>query len=152
MISPSRIKCRLPPSSMSLTCHSPIACQHNWDKSSAPLCQNQYHSKVHTSPDKRGASTKGKPTPNNQCFPKVSQEKKNGKNTPSYNFSYSSITAPILWAMLIKNLDFSRLKKQPCSQGTLGNTFNALYGTRTLQRLRPVPLKYWHKFTLKWPI
>ena len=100
MIRPSRTQCWLPPSSMSLTCPGPVARQHNCDKSSVQLRQNQYHSKVHTPLDKRGASAKGNPPPDNHQSPQVSQDKKNGKNTPN---SDSSITPALLWPRLIEN-------------------------------------------------
>ena len=66
---------------MSLTCPGLVSCQHNRDKASAPLRQNQYHSKSHTSPDKRVASAKGNIPTDNQQDTQVSKHNKNGNNT-----------------------------------------------------------------------
>ena len=96
---------------MSLTFLIPVASQHNCNKSSALLHQNQYHSKLHTPPEKCGASVKCKPPPGNQQAPQVSQYKKNSKNTPLSNSSNLSITAAILWPLLIKTPVFFLAKK-----------------------------------------
>ena len=98
---------------MSMTFPGPVSRQHNRDKSSAPLLQNQYHSKSHPTPDKCGASAKGIPQTENHQAPQVSQDKKNGKKIPFLDLldsSYLSIAAAVLWPLLIKNLVFSRLK------------------------------------------
>ena len=108
---------------MSLTCRGPVACQHNRKKSSAPLHQNQYNSKPHTSPEKRGSSAKGKPTPENQKETQVSKYKKNGKNTPSLDSSDSSTPAAVLWQLLFENTVFF-LAKKPAS--LTGDTWEAL--------------------------
>ena len=52
-----------------------------------------------------------------------------------------TIAAAVLWLLLIKNPVFFSLKKKPLQQGTLGKPFNALGGTITLQRVRPVSSK-----------
>ena len=72
-------------------------------RSSAPLRQNKYNPKPHTTPDKHGASAKVNPTSDNKKDPQVRQCKKNGKNKPSSDYSDSSITAAILWQLLIEN-------------------------------------------------
>ena len=104
MIRLSHTQCYLPPSSMSLT--RSVTVDRHYD----PLRQNQYHSKVHTPPDKRGASAKGKPPSYNQQSPQVSQYNKNGINTPLSDSSNSSIAAAILWPLLIKNMALFSLK------------------------------------------
>ena len=54
---------------MSLTLPKPVAFQQNYDKSTAPFRQNQYHSKPHTPPDKLGTSAKSNPPNYNQQVP-----------------------------------------------------------------------------------
>ena len=49
---------------------------------------------------------KGNPPPENQQTSQVSQDKKNGKNTPYLYLSDSSITAAVLWPLLIENTIF----------------------------------------------
>ena len=126
---------------MFMTCPIPIAFQKNTDKYSAPLRQNQYNLKPHTSPDKRSARAKSNPRPDNKQAPQVSQYKNNCKNTSSLDLSYSSIYGAVLWQLLIKTRYSSHKIKKPRSQGTLGNTFNALDFTRTLQKVCPVSSK-----------
>ena len=106
MIRPSIKQCYLPPSAMPMTFPGPVARQHDREKSSAPLPQNQYNPKPHNPPDKRGAIAKVKYPPENQQVPKVSQDKKNGNNTPSSDYSDFSISADILSLLLIKNAVF----------------------------------------------
>ena len=108
---------------MSLTFPGPVACQHNCDKSSSPLRQNQCYSKSHTPPDKRDASSKGNPPPENQQEPQVIQDKNNGKNTPSSNLSDLSIAAAVIWLMLIKTPALLLLKQLA---SLTGNTWGAL--------------------------
>ena len=81
---------------MSLTFPSPVARQYNRGKYSSPLRQNKYHSKPHTPPDKRGASVKGNPAPDNQHAHQISQYNKNSKKTPSSDSSDFSIAAVVL--------------------------------------------------------
>ena len=104
----SRTWCRIPPCSISLIFPVPVACQHNFDKSSDSLCENKYHSRPHTTPEKRGEIKKGNPPPENQQAPQLSQENNNGKNTKSSYLLYSSIAAAVLWQLLIKNPFFNR--------------------------------------------
>ena len=46
---------------------------------------------------------KGKPPPDNQQAPQVSQYNKNVNNTLSLYLSYLSISAAVLWPLLIEN-------------------------------------------------
>ena len=84
---------------MSLTFPVTVSHQHNRNKSSAPLRQDQYHSWPHTPHDIRGASAKDNPPPNNQQVPQVIQENNNGKITPSLDSSDFPNAAAVLWPL-----------------------------------------------------
>ena len=84
---------------MYLTFPSPASCQHNHEKSSVPLRQDQSHSYPHTPPDRRDASAKGNPPPENQQVHQLIQENKNSKNTPLLDSSGFSNAAAILWPL-----------------------------------------------------
>ena len=102
----SRTQCCIPIYSMYITCPLPRERQQNCNKCSAPLRENQYNSKPHTSHAKRGASNKVKPPPENQQAPQVIQDKKNSKNTPFSDLSDSSIAAAVLWNIFVENQFF----------------------------------------------
>ena len=80
---------------MYLTFQVPVSRQHNREKASTPIRQNKYHTKAHTPPDKRGASVKGNPTPDNKQASQLSQYNNNINNPPSLDSSDSSIASAI---------------------------------------------------------
>ena len=61
-------------------------------------------------PDRHGASVMHISPTDNQQAPQLSQDKKNGKNTPFLGLPVSSIDAAVLWLLWIENPCFLDMK------------------------------------------